>query len=389
MASLRKHPRSPNWFACFTDKGGNQRQRSTHVRRDGTVESKRLAQKVADQYEDAYRKERTSANVQRTIRELHSEVTGESLPLSTIRAYFESWTKRKRNEVSEGTFDHYDRCVMEFLKFLGEKADKPINLLSAEQVREFRDRQAEKVASKTVNHRLKTIRMVLGSARRDGFISDNPAEIVPVVKDNSTSKRRAFTVDELKRVMSECSREWRSMVLFGLYTGQRLGDIARLTWRAIDLEKNEIRFVAQKTRKSAIIPISRHLRRHIESLPAGDDPDQPLHPDASRIVLKEGKVGTLSRQFYEILADVGLVEKRAHRKTPDGEKKRVGRRPSSGISFHALRHTATSLMKNAGVSPAVVQEFIGHDSPEINRIYTHMEIETLKSAADQLPNLVD
>ena len=388
MASLRKHPRSPNWFACFTDKEGNQRQRSTHVRRDGTVESKRLAQKVADQFEDAYRKERTSANVQRTIRELHSEVTGEDLPLSSTRAYFESWTRRKRNEVSEGTFQHYDRCVMEFLKFLGEKAEKPINLLSPEQVREFRDRQAEKVAAKTVNHRLKTVRMVLGAARRDGFITDNPAEVVPIVKDGTSSKRRAFTLDELKRVINECSPEWRSMVLFGLYTGQRLGDISRITWRSIDLEKNEIRFIAQKTGKTAIIPISQHLRRHIESLPAGDDPDQPVHPEASRVVIKEGKVGTLSRQFYELMASAGLVEKRAHRKSSK-EGKRIGRRPSSGVSFHALRHTATSLLKNAGVSPAVVQEFIGHDSAEINRIYTHMEIETLKSAADQLPNIVD
>lgn len=33
-----------------------------------------------DQFEDAYRKGRTSANVQRTIRELYSEVTGEDLP---------------------------------------------------------------------------------------------------------------------------------------------------------------------------------------------------------------------------------------------------------------------------------------------------------------------
>ena len=24
--------------------------------------------------------------------------------------------------------------------------------------------------------------------------------------------------------------EWQSMILFGLYTGQRLGDVARLTW---------------------------------------------------------------------------------------------------------------------------------------------------------------
>ncbi|HRQ87649.1 MAG TPA: tyrosine-type recombinase/integrase [Bacteroidia bacterium] len=388
MASLRKHPRSPYWFACFTDKEGRQRQRSTHVRRDGTVEGRRLAQKVADSYEDAYRKERTSTNVQRTIRDLHLEITGEELPLSSIGAYLNAWVNRKRNEVTENTLQHYGRCVMEFIEFLGEKADKPISLISAEQVREFRDHQAEKVAAKTVNHRLKTIRMALGAARRDGFIADNPAELVPIVKDSTSPGRRAFTMDELRRVIEECSPEWRSMVFFGLYTGQRLGDISRLTWRSIDLEKNEIRFIARKTGKSAIIPISLHLRRHIEVLPAGDDPDQPVHPQAAEAVAREGKVGSLSRQFYEIMARAGLVEKRPHRKHP-GKEGRKGRGPSSSISFHALRHTATSLLKNAGISSAIVEEFIGHDSSEINRIYTHIEIGTLKSAADQLPNLVD
>jgi integrase len=37
------------------------------------------------------------------------------------------------------------------------------------------------------------------------------------------------------------SDEWRSMVLFGLYSGQRLGDIATLKWNNIDLVHRELR----------------------------------------------------------------------------------------------------------------------------------------------------
>ena len=58
------------------------------------------------------------------------------------------------------------------------------------------------------------------------------------------------------------------------------------------------------------------------------------------------------------------------------------------ISFHALRHTATSLMKNAGISPAIVQEFIGHDSEAINRVYTHIETDAMRRAADALPDIL-
>ena len=58
------------------------------------------------------------------------------------------------------------------------------------------------------------------------------------------------------------------------------------------------------------------------------------------------------------------------------------------LSFHALRHTATSLMKNAGVSSAIVQEFIGHDSPAINAHYTHIETSALRKAAESLPDVL-
>ena len=64
------------------------------------------------------------------------------------------------------------------------------------------------------------------------------------------------------------------------------------------------------------------------------------------------------------MADAGLAEPR----TPFKGKGRDSRRAFNEISFHALRHTATSLMKNAGVSPAIVADIIGHDSPAIPRI---------------------
>jgi integrase len=57
------------------------------------------------------------------------------------------------------------------------------------------------------------------------------------------------------------------------------------------------------------------------------------------------------------------------------------------LSFHSLRHTATSLLKNAGVSQAVAMEFIGHESEAISQHYTHIEAATMRSAAEKLPNI--
>jgi integrase len=64
------------------------------------------------------------------------------------------------------------------------------------------------------------------------------------------------------------------------------------------------------------------------------------------------------------------------------------RRTVSEISFHSLRHTATSLLKNAGVSAAVAMDIIGHESEAINRHYTHIEAATKRAALRKLPKLL-
>jgi integrase len=71
--------------------------------------------------------------------------------------------------------------------------------------------------------------------------------------------------------------EWRSMILFGLYTGQRLSDIASLRWSNIDLPRGELPLVTRKTGKTMILPIAAPLRRLLESLQATDNPNAPIH----------------------------------------------------------------------------------------------------------------
>ena len=78
----------------------------------------------------------------------------------------------------------------------------------------------------TTNHALKIVRMVFRSARREGFLFQDPAEGVRTVKSSAPSERRPFTIDELRAVLEVADDEWKSLIKFGLYTGQRLADIA-------------------------------------------------------------------------------------------------------------------------------------------------------------------
>lgn len=261
--------------------------------------------------------------------------------------------------------------------------------LDTRQLVAFRDVQAKRVSAATANQFIKLLRVILEDSRRDGHVADNPAKDVQPLKTKRERKRRPFTVDEIRKLLAVASDEWRSMILFGIYVGQRIGDIARLTWANIDAEAGEVHLTTGKTGRMVRVPICTPLATHIESLPHGDDPHGPLHPKAFAVVSTgRGKSAPLSREFGQLMASAGLAP--TTRKSHQG--KGIGRdrkRAESTTSFHSLRHSATSLMTNAGVSPAVVMDIVGHDSAEMSTHYTAIESEAKRTALSKLPDLTE
>jgi integrase len=239
---------------------------------------------------------------------------------------------------------------------------------------------SKRVSAGTANQKLLIMRGCWSWGARLSLVTENPFKMVEMAT-GETTERRAFTVAELQELLKVCDAEWRAMVLLGLYTGQRLGDLASLTWRQVDFEQREIKFLTQKTKRRQIIPMAKPLSDYLLTLPSSDNPDAPVMPGISATA-----TGTLSRQFGELLHKAGLVKREtSHRKRGAG---RDARRVQSEITFHSLRHTATTLLKTAGVSDAITREIIGHDSTAVSRGYTHIETATLRKAVDSLGDVL-
>src|SRR5204863_9649088 len=184
------------------------------------------------------------------------------------------------------------------------------------------------------------LRVCLGAAVGQGLLTMNPAVRVKIIKSTLESRRRPFTFAEIKRILKTCKHdvEWRGLVLFGLYLGQRLGDLAKLTWRAVNFETGEIAFTTRKTGRRIVLPLVQPLSDYLTALPAGDNPNAFIFPRAASAT----RTGTLSNQFREILVAAGLVEPRSHEATGKG---RSQARETSEISFHSLRHSAVTMLK--------------------------------------------
>ena len=378
MSCVWKSPKSRFWIAQFADHTGRRRNRSTKTT------DRRKAAKLAEHYEAAYARKRTARQIREVIATAYAEITGEQLVNKSLRSFCQSWLAAKRHEVAESTLEFYTKAADKFLTHLGGLADADLAEITREHVLDFRNHEAEKFAPKTVNHDLKAVKMLFLAARRDGLIADNPAEDVKTVSQRGEKRaRRPFSLDELRAVLSVADEEWRSMILVGLYTGARLSDVASLTWENVDLPAKEMRFIARKTGKTIILPLDGPLAAHVEALPAADSPRTPVHLRAFSIVEKQGKTGNLSNQFADLLAQAGLRKKQPHRKTDDKEQAR--RRRNGGLSFHSLRHTAVTLLKEAGIPQAVVMELVGHDNEEMSQHYTRVGRTALAGAARAFP----
>jgi integrase len=383
VASLWKHPESKYWFACITLPDGRRTKRSTKTT------DRKLAEAIAHRFEEATRRKATEGQARRVLGDIYQMIHGERLGSATIAEYFERWQERKKIEVKPRTFERYAIIARKFVAFLGTRAEEDLSLLSSAHVTAYRDAAAKRLSPATANGELKVIRVALQQALRDGLIESNPANRVTAInrREDNKAERRGFTLPELKSILAHCDGEWRGLVLFGLYTGQRLSDLARLTWQNVDIERSEIRFVTGKTGRRQIIPLAAPLARYLtDSLPAGE-PKAPLFPRSAAFVARSptGKVSTLSEQFRSILVVAGMVSARERGQNVGGGHS--NKRQLSEISFHSLRHSATSLMKNAGISSAIVQDVIGHDSPAVSAHYTHIEDEAKRQAVNSIPDL--
>lgn len=211
----------------------------------------------------------------------------------------------------------------------------------------------------------------------------DPWAAVRLRADDSVS-RRELSLDELERLhaaAAEAGPEWRLLFATGLYTGLRLGDCCRLAWANVDLARQTIQVVPEKTRRHAhgrpvTIPIHPRLLAELEALAAdanrrGQD---YVNPAVAELYLNRNwELDDRLRRIFR-RANIAMNVRMAGRS-----------RRSVVASFHSLRHTFVSLSANAGVPLAAVQAIVGHTSTAMTRHYYHENEDALRRAVEAIP----
>ena len=181
-------------------------------------------------------------------------------------------------------------------------------------------------------------------------------------RDRIARRRRRLDPAEEKRLLMAAHPRLYRLVVAALETGCRQGELLRLQWRDVDLDRRELRIQAKnaKDREDRHIPISNRLMAVMEM--ARQDPAG----------------GMFGRDAYVFGDEVGRRVKSPKKAWETGVLKAHGHKPAwvrgknrlvqasqmayQGIDlhFHDLRHEAGSRWLEAGMPLHHVKELLGH-----------------------------
>ena len=391
MATLTKRPDSKYWIACFTAADGRQLKKSTKMT------DKSGAMRMALEYEAAGRGDMTVRQARTVLSGLMDKK--KEMVQITVRQWVTTWVARREAEVSLATYRFYESTGKKWIKWLGVAADRPLASQTVSDLTAFRNAMLEKTTSESANHRMRGIASMFKAALQERKIEENPMTFVKGLKPTPEAERvnrKPFTLPQINAILAVSDPEWRSMVKCAVYIGQRLSDIATLEWSKVDMAGKTISLKTRKTGRVMQLPMAPDLFDHLTVWQAGranratqfpEDLHGYLHPKAAGVIGRTESSSRLSNEFSVIMMNAGV--RKAENVCPrEGTGKgRDVKRKTQPLSFHSLRHTATSWMKEAGIPQSVVQEFIGHDDATMSRLYTHTGDDAMRKAAASLPKL--
>lgn len=271
----------------------------------------------------------------------------------TLGAYSLDWLADRRAIVSARTGDHYNSM----LRYAGPIADVPIAAVTTTHIRDLVTEAVERgLSSRTVRGFLQTLVLVLKQAEGDGLVPRNVAALVRPPR-LQTRPPRYFTTEQAKRLVEYARTDpmWGSFYVAALGTALRRNELLALTWNDVDLKARTLRVDRSKTaagiRKIPLSPMVVEILR-----------TQPRTP---------GRIWTfhessVSHDFKAFCRRAGVPE----------------------INLHGLRHTAMTIMAEAGVPIEVRRWIAGHSKTEMTARYSHESETLMREAVEKLGELV-
>lgn len=232
----------------------------------------------------------------------------------------------------------------------------------------------------TFNKHLDFLKLFFRTMTKPARLKGNPFGDIERKRQKPQS-RRELTLEELKTLLERAEGELALLLYIGTFTGLRWGDCCTLRWAEVDLHRQLIRRIPNKTAstqaKPVVIGIPPVLHTVLNKATRRGEYVMPgiaaRYKDASTLRPE------LSREIQAHFAKCGI---RTHKEGTGGDTKK---RAVVEVGFHSLRHTYVTMHAERGTPAAVIQGNVGHSNPAMTRLYTHISDDSARAVSLSLP----
>lgn len=265
------------------------------------------------------------------------------------------------------TPEHYKECWYSANRWNKRWPGVSCAEVSSEMIEELSN-ERRTVSPNAANKEIKYLRAVFNFGCHKGKIDLNPTRGLEFfsVEEN---RKRVPSQSEISKVIAAASPETRQYLWTLRETIARVGEINRLLWQDVDLER---RTITLYTRKSAggnkvgrEVQMTEKLYEILSERWAKRDKSKPWVFYGLRWDKAQGKM--IEHPYSK---RQGLMKELC---------KRAGVEP---FGFHALRHAGASLLDSCGVPIGVTQKILGHANRSTTEIYLHSIGKSEKSAME-------
>ena len=210
----------------------------------------------------------------------------------------------------------------------------------------YKAAREKKIKRTSITRELATLNTIFNKAIKWGFLTRNPMVDVEHYRgdDHDRQRVRYLELNEIERLVGCCEDpKLKRIIVLALNTGLRKGEIQRLQWNELDLEKEQLTVAISKNNTRRYIPLNIQASMALR--------EQPKHP-YSLVVFpgEDGKPYNFRKAFETALKRAEICDFR----------------------FHDLRHTFASHLVMSGVSIYTVMTLMGHHSLKMTQRYSHL-----------------
>jgi integrase len=212
----------------------------------------------------------------------------------------------------------------------------------------MQQRQAEGAGPNTVRLDLALLSHLFNVARTEWGMASlaNPVEMIRKPRLPAGRDRR-LVGDELPRLLTAAQvygGEIGPLITWAIETAMRRGEIAAMRWDHLDRRARVLLIPETKTGTPRRVPLSTAALGVLDGLPRRlDGRVWGMRPDS------------ISQAFERVCKAAGI----------------------EGLTFHDLRHEATSRLFEKGLNPMEVAAITGHKTLQMLKRYTHLRAEDL------------